>query len=266
MTDLLRAEIAHEMGNDEDAPGAGGRPARRQAPRPGREPRAPAGRAHSQASRREPDRHRAPRRGGAPAGGGRRAGGATRGAGGPRRRADARGPGSRALDPGTCRARPGDARSGGRPVPGSRHQRAGTLQRPRPRRGRTLALERGRRPRRAASLPRPGAALPGSREAPEALYAIGRIQQESGSYDDAFKSYTAFAERFPSTRTAEEARWRAGWVRYLAGDHAAAAESFARLAAGGERETRVAAEYWEARSLEQARQPRRRSQDGARRR
>jgi len=97
--------------------------------------------------------------------------------------------------------------------------------------------------------------FPGSREAPEALYAIGRIQQESGSYDDAFKSYTAFAERFPSTRTAEEARWRAGWVRYLAGDHAAAAESFARLAAGGERETRVAAEYWEARSLEQVDSP-----------
>ncbi len=97
--------------------------------------------------------------------------------------------------------------------------------------------------------------FPGSREAPEALYAIGRIQQESGSYDDAFKSYTAFAERFPSTRTAEEARWRAGWVRYLAGDHAAAAESFARLAAGGERETRVAAEYWEARSLEQVGSP-----------
>jgi soluble lytic murein transglycosylase len=97
--------------------------------------------------------------------------------------------------------------------------------------------------------------FPGSREAPEALYAIGRIQQESAAYDDAFRSYTAFAERYPSTRTAEEARWRAGWVRYLAGDHEAAAESFGRLAVAGERETRVAAEYWEARSLEQIGDP-----------
>jgi soluble lytic murein transglycosylase len=97
--------------------------------------------------------------------------------------------------------------------------------------------------------------FPGSREAPEALYAIGRIQQESGAYDDAFRSYTAFAERYPATRTAEEARWRAGWVRYLAGDRAAAAETFGRLASSGERETRVAAEYWEARSLAQIGSP-----------
>jgi peptidoglycan lytic transglycosylase len=97
--------------------------------------------------------------------------------------------------------------------------------------------------------------FPGSHEAPEALYAIGRIQQESGAYDDAFRSYTSFAERYPATRTAEEARWRAGWVRYLAGDRSAAAESFGRLAASGERETRVAAEYWEARSLEQIGSP-----------
>ena len=57
------------------------------------------------------------------------------------------------------------------------------------------------------------------------------------------------------SRIAGEARWRAGWVRYLAGDYAAAAERFARLAAASERETRVAAEYWEARALENVGDP-----------
>ena len=76
--------------------------------------------------------------------------------------------------------------------------------------------------------------FPGTREAPEALYAIGpHPAGVPARYDEAFRSYTALAERYPtSKRTAAEARWRAGWVRYLAGDYAGAAESFARLAAG----------------------------------
>jgi soluble lytic murein transglycosylase len=92
--------------------------------------------------------------------------------------------------------------------------------------------------------------FPNSSEAPEALYAMGRIQQEAGSYDDAYASYTALAERYPSARVAGEARWRSGWVRYLAGDYQAAAKVFGRLAGETERETRVAAEYWEARALD----------------
>jgi soluble lytic murein transglycosylase len=92
--------------------------------------------------------------------------------------------------------------------------------------------------------------FPNSSEAPEALYAMGRIQQEAGAYDDAYASYTALAERYPSARVAGEARWRSGWVRYLAGDYPAAAKVFGRLAGETERETRVAAEYWEARALD----------------
>jgi soluble lytic murein transglycosylase len=92
--------------------------------------------------------------------------------------------------------------------------------------------------------------FPNSSEAPEALYAMGRIQQEVGAYDDAYASYTALAERYPSARVAGEARWRSGWVRYLAGDYPAAAKVFGRLAGESERETRVAAEYWEARALD----------------
>jgi soluble lytic murein transglycosylase len=79
---------------------------------------------------------------------------------------------------------------------------------------------------------------------------MGRIQQEVGAYDDAYASYTALAERYPSARVASEARWRSGWVRYLAGDYPAAAKVFGRLAGESERETRIAAEYWEARALD----------------
>jgi soluble lytic murein transglycosylase len=97
--------------------------------------------------------------------------------------------------------------------------------------------------------------FPNSSEAPEALYAMGRIQQEVGAYDDAYASYSALAERYPSARAASEARWRSGWVRYLAGDYPAAAKVFGGLTGESEREPRVAAEYWEARALEQVGAP-----------
>ena len=92
--------------------------------------------------------------------------------------------------------------------------------------------------------------FPNSREAPEALYAIARIHQEAGAYDEALQAYDALAERYPGTSSATDARWRAGWVRYLSGDHAGAADSFRRLAPAAARDLRVAAEYWEARALE----------------
>ena len=60
--------------------------------------------------------------------------------------------------------------------------------------------------------------FPNSREAPEALYAIARIHQEAGAYDDALQAYDSLAERYPGSPSAVDARWRAGWVRYLAGD------------------------------------------------
>src|SRR5262249_18503413 len=82
-----------------------------------------------------------------------------------------------------------------------------------------------------------------------------RSQQEVGAYDDAYASYTALAERYPSARAAGEARWRSGWVRYLAGDYPAAAKVFGRLAGESERETRIAAEYWEARALDKVGDP-----------
>jgi soluble lytic murein transglycosylase-like protein/outer membrane protein assembly factor BamD (BamD/ComL family) len=94
------------------------------------------------------------------------------------------------------------------------------------------------------------ARFPDSREAPEALYAIGRIDQEAGRYDTAGAAYTEMSLRWPSSRNADDARWRAGWVHYLAGDATGAAQRFGELARDSPRATRIAAEYWEARSLE----------------
>jgi soluble lytic murein transglycosylase len=81
---------------------------------------------------------------------------------------------------------------------------------------------------------------------------MGRIQQEAGRYDDAFAAYAKIADRYPGASVAGDARWRAGWVRYLAGEHAAAAAQFHAIARRASRSGRVAAEYWEARALEQA--------------
>src|SRR5947199_368264 len=60
----------------------------------------------------------------------------------------------------------------------------------------------------------------------------------------------AVLDSAPTAPLAAEARWRAGWVRYLAGDFVGAASWFERLAARSARGPRVAAEYWHARTLE----------------
>jgi soluble lytic murein transglycosylase len=92
--------------------------------------------------------------------------------------------------------------------------------------------------------------FPGSPQAPDALYAIGRIAQEAGRYAEARTSYMRVAERYPNADVAPEARWRAGWVRYLAGDMGRAEQTFAGIAARSARRARVAGEYWRARALE----------------
>jgi soluble lytic murein transglycosylase len=107
----------------------------------------------------------------------------------------------------------------------------------------------------------PGAALlfedvvrrwPRSREAPEALYALGRIAQESGRLDDAHALYRRLVREYPGAKPADEAAWRAGWVRWLAGRWDDAAARFADAAARGDGTARAAAAYWRARALERA--------------
>jgi soluble lytic murein transglycosylase len=92
--------------------------------------------------------------------------------------------------------------------------------------------------------------FPDSAQAPEALYATGRIHQEARRYGDAYTAYVALARRFPSSSLAAEARWRAGWVRYLARDFSAAERTFGALATQTKPPARTAAEYWQARALE----------------
>jgi soluble lytic murein transglycosylase len=96
--------------------------------------------------------------------------------------------------------------------------------------------------------------FPEAPQATEALYAIGRIQQEAGRLDTAATAYATLADRYPQASQAREARWRAAWVRYLAGEYDAAAKAFGHAARGG-KELRVSAEYWRARALERAGSP-----------
>jgi soluble lytic murein transglycosylase len=86
-----------------------------------------------------------------------------------------------------------------------------------------------------------------SPEAPEARYAIGRIQQEAGRYDEAFDTYDRLARDAPRSSVAPEARWRAGWVRYLGGDLEGAAGYFDHVVEDGPPGVRAASAYWSAR-------------------
>ena len=96
---------------------------------------------------------------------------------------------------------------------------------------------------------------PESAQAPESVYAVGRIHQEARRFEEAARAYATLATRWPASPLAPEARWRAAWVRYLAGDFAAAAAAFA--AADGEPtdDQGLAAAYWRARALEQLGDP-----------
>jgi len=96
---------------------------------------------------------------------------------------------------------------------------------------------------------------PESPQAAESVYAIGRIRQEAGSFEDAAAAYESLAARWPASPLAAEARWRAGWVRYLAGDFAAAADAFGRADADAIDDFGLAAAYWRARALGQLADP-----------
>jgi len=94
--------------------------------------------------------------------------------------------------------------------------------------------------------------FPSSGDAAEALYAIGRIEQEASRWDAAARAYADVAARHPRSTLAAESQWRAAWVRYLADDPAGAAEAFERVARRTGHATRIAAEYWRARALARA--------------
>lgn len=94
--------------------------------------------------------------------------------------------------------------------------------------------------------------FPAAKEAPQALFALGRIAQEARNYEGAHQRYRELATRFPQSSLASEASWRSGWVHWLAGDDARAAAELGSLASASSGRERIAAEYWEARALERA--------------
>jgi soluble lytic murein transglycosylase len=88
---------------------------------------------------------------------------------------------------------------------------------------------------------------------PDALYAVGRIQQASERPEAAIASYGALGQRYPQAKTAWEARWRIGWIHYAERRYGEAADEFGRVAASGTDANEAAAgRYWQSRALERA--------------
>jgi len=92
--------------------------------------------------------------------------------------------------------------------------------------------------------------FPSSPQVVDGYYAIARIQQEEGRHTQAVATYEELARKYPRATVADEARWRAAWVRYLAGQLAAAEKAFAALTESRSNNLKIAAEYWRARTLE----------------
>jgi len=89
----------------------------------------------------------------------------------------------------------------------------------------------------------------GSRQpfADDALLEAAGLRKSSGRYGEAAALYERLQAVFPQSKLLTKAVWRAAWCRYLAGDHARAAEAFRKLALdGGQREKAL---YWLGRSL-----------------
>jgi soluble lytic murein transglycosylase-like protein len=93
----------------------------------------------------------------------------------------------------------------------------------------------------------------GSRDEQRAWYAVGRIHESERRFTSAASAYRN-AARGSDAEVARESRWRAGWVSYLAGNFAGAAQVFKGIATTAEQQgNKAAAEeaaYWQARSLE----------------
>jgi soluble lytic murein transglycosylase-like protein len=91
----------------------------------------------------------------------------------------------------------------------------------------------------------------------KAHYALGRLHEASRRYNAAAASYRK-AARGSDERVALEAKWRAGWASYLAGNYDGAAFVFGRMADEGKDAPRGVPSgreeglYWQARSLGKA--------------
>jgi peptidoglycan lytic transglycosylase len=120
-----------------------------------------------------------------------------------------------------------------------------------------LALERGRLLYRADKLGAALEALEGvddtqEAEAAEAEYLRGLVLEERGQLADAALAWERTVARYPARDVAASALWRLGWLAYLGGDPAGAAERWVRLRElrQGQR-YRTQAGYWAGRARQQ---------------
>jgi len=117
-----------------------------------------------------------------------------------------------------------------------------------------LQLERGKLLERAgqpqkALVALDAAAPGGDAEASEALYRRAEILDDLDRREEAATAYRAVVARYPSREVGAKARWRLGWLAWLAGDARGAAEEWTRLTGRGvDSAYRIVALYWAGRA------------------
>src|SRR5256886_2903543 len=117
-----------------------------------------------------------------------------------------------------------------------------------------LQLERGKLLERAgqpqkALVALDAAATGGDAEASEALYRRAEILDDLDRREEAATAYRAVVARYPSREVGAKARWRLGWLAWLAGDAPGAAGAGTRpTGRGGGSAYRIVALYWAGRA------------------
>jgi soluble lytic murein transglycosylase len=116
---------------------------------------------------------------------------------------------------------------------------------------RARALWRSGRPEQALPVLDIVTATGAESEAAEALFLKGSVLEDMNRNTEATALYRRLAARYPARHEAGAALWRLGWLAYLAGDTAGAAQAWTRLAQiPGGRSYRVSALYWTGRATE----------------
>jgi soluble lytic murein transglycosylase len=98
--------------------------------------------------------------------------------------------------------------------------------------------------------------FPGSPLAPGAMLRLGRISEELHNYDAARAEYARIYGKYPSSESAEDARFRAPWTYFMTGQYASAARMFAAMRPHAHSAAdRDMFDYWHARALEKSGDP-----------
>lgn len=93
---------------------------------------------------------------------------------------------------------------------------------------------------------------PSSPWAPRSLFALAESAEDEQAWSEADRWLSALVERYPASPSADEARWRRGWMRYRLGQYAQAEQFFSRAATEFPRAARAAANlYWAAKARAQ---------------